>query len=69
VAFAAGVAALHDADLETPTRRHYRKVQSTGSVIGVIVQHDCYHAGEINHLRALRHGDDGWWPGLTEDQP
>jgi len=52
-AFVAGVAALHDADLDTPARRHYGKVQSTESVIGVMVQHNCYHAGEINHLRAV----------------
>jgi hypothetical protein len=25
-----------------------------------MIEHDLYHAGEINHLRALRHGADRW---------
>jgi hypothetical protein len=27
--------------------------------IGVMIQHYAYHAGEINHIRALHQGDDG----------
>jgi hypothetical protein len=26
----------------------------------VMIEHDIYHAGEINHLRSLHHGDDRW---------
>ncbi len=63
-AFVAGVAALGDDALGQPARTHYGSVRSTASVIGAMVEHDCYHAGEINHLRALRYGDDAWWPGL-----
>jgi len=62
--FTRGLESLQDADMDTPTRRHYGTVQTKASVIGVMVQHDCYHAGEINHLRAIRHADDTWWPGL-----
>jgi len=30
----------------------------------VIIEHDVYHAGEVNHLRALRQDDDRWpWEG------
>ena len=68
-AFAAGVAWLDDPDLDAPTRRHYGAVQTKAAVIGVMIQHDCYHAGEINHLRALRQTDDAWWPGLMAEQP
>ena len=25
-----------------------------------LIEHDLYHAGEINHLRSLRHADDRW---------
>jgi hypothetical protein len=25
-----------------------------------VIQHDLYHAGELNHIRALRHGNDEW---------
>jgi len=61
------VASLQDGDLDALTRRHYGAVQSKASAIGAMIQHDCYHAGEINHLRALRHGDDTWWPGLKAE--
>jgi len=30
------------------------------AIIGVMIAHDLYHAGEINHLRALRQGNDQW---------
>jgi hypothetical protein len=29
-------------------------------LINVMVQHDIYHAGEINHIRALKQGNDSW---------
>ena len=29
-------------------------------IIAVMIEHDLYHAGEINHIRALRQGNDGW---------
>jgi hypothetical protein len=25
-----------------------------------MITHDAYHAGEVNHLRSLLHGDDRW---------
>ena len=60
-AFAAGVAALDDAALDAPTRRHYGVLDTVQGSIGTVVRHDCFHAGEINHLRALRQGNDRWW--------
>jgi len=54
------VAALDDADLLRPRRRPEGGMKETRWLIGVMIEHDLYHAGEINHLRALRHGNDRW---------
>jgi len=35
-------------------------MKETRWLIAVTIEHDLYHAGEINHLRALKHGDDRW---------
>lgn len=32
----------------------------TRTIIGIMIAHDLYHAGEINHLRALLSGTDKW---------
>jgi len=33
-----------------------------------MITHDLFHAGEINHIRALHHEDDRWeWE--TDDAP
>lgn len=32
----------------------------TGVLIRILINHDVYHAGEINHLRALLQGNDRW---------
>jgi hypothetical protein len=29
-------------------------------LITQVIQHDLYHAGELNHIRALRHKNDNW---------
>ncbi|MDP9236578.1 MAG: DinB family protein [Chloroflexota bacterium] len=65
--FVAGLQSLEDADLDASTRKHHGAVDTKAAVIGVMVQHDCYHAGEINHLRALRHADDAWEPELMQE--
>ena len=49
---------LEDADLVRPRRHHSGKVRETRWIITIIIQHDLYHAGEINHIRALACGDD-----------
>lgn len=57
-----GIAALaNDAELQRPRRTNWGELRETRWVIVVtIIQHDLYHAGEINHLRALRQGNDAW---------
>jgi hypothetical protein len=32
----------------------------TRSIICIMIGHDFYHAGEINHIRALLQGTDRW---------
>ncbi|HEY7270436.1 MAG TPA: DinB family protein [Dehalococcoidia bacterium] len=58
----AGVASLGDEDLVQRRPVHYGLPEVARTVIATMVQHDLYHAGEINHLRALLQGTDAW-PG------
>ena len=53
------VAALDDEDLLRPRPTHRGEMRETRWLISVMIQHDLYHAGEINHIRALRQGNDG----------
>ncbi|HET9979606.1 MAG TPA: DinB family protein [Ktedonobacterales bacterium] len=57
-----GIAALaDDSELLRPRRTNWGELRETRWVIVVtMIQHDLYHAGEINHLRALRQGNDEW---------
>ncbi len=59
----ASVSALRDdAELERPRLAHFGQYLPTRSIIHITIAHDLYHAGEINHLRALLQGTDHW-PG------
>jgi uncharacterized damage-inducible protein DinB len=60
--FRDAVAALTDDDLLKPRKAHWGAPGQTRWLISVLIQHDVYHAGEINHLRAQRQGTDRW-PG------
>lgn len=57
-----GVAALaDDAELARPRRTNWGELKETRWIIVVtMIQHDLYHAGEINHLRSLHQGTDQW---------
>jgi len=57
-AFMAGMASLRDADLGQMTTKWHGARDTTAEVIAVMIQHDCYHAGEINHLRAVHQQSD-----------
>ena len=52
------VSALSDSDLAAPTTAHWGAPLSMRRVIAAMVEHDLYHAGEINHLRAIFNGTD-----------
>ncbi len=54
------VASLTDDDLLTLRRANWGEMKETRWLISVMIEHDLYHAGEINHIRALHQGNDGW---------
>jgi hypothetical protein len=49
-----------DADLAHPRMTNWGEWKDTRWIIATLIQHDLYHAGEINHLRSLRQGTDQW---------
>jgi uncharacterized damage-inducible protein DinB len=59
----ASVAALDDADLTKPRPANWGEPCETRWLVAVTIEHDLYHAGEINHLRALQQGNDRWAHG------
>jgi uncharacterized damage-inducible protein DinB len=55
------IAALDDdAELLRPRLTNWGEWEETRWIIAVMIQHDLYHAGEINHLRSLRQRTDRW---------
>jgi uncharacterized damage-inducible protein DinB len=54
------VAKLDDDELLKPRKTNWGEMKETRWIISVMIEHDLYHAGEINHLRALRQGNDRW---------
>jgi hypothetical protein len=56
----ASLAAIDDAELSKPRPVHMGGVLETRVIISIMIEHDVYHAGEINHLRALMQGTDYW---------
>jgi uncharacterized damage-inducible protein DinB len=56
----ASVRALDDAELERERLTNWGERLPTRAIIRIMIAHDFYHAGEINHLRALLHRTDHW---------
>lgn len=54
------IAALDDAELLRPRMTNWGELKETRWIIAVMIEHDLYHAGEINHLRSLHHQHDRW---------
>jgi hypothetical protein len=54
------VSALDDDELRHPRRTPWGAPEEARWIVSVMIEHDLYHAGEINHLRALHHGADRW---------
>ena len=52
-----------DAELDAPRRAHWGELVPTYFLVTTMLEHDVYHAGEINHLRALLQDDDRWRHG------
>jgi hypothetical protein len=55
-----------DAELLRPRMAPWGQEFETRFLINTIIQHDLYHGGEINHLRALHQGNDRW--AFEEDE-
>lgn len=49
-----------DAELDRPRRTNWGDEWRTRTIIGVMITHDSYHAGEINHVRSMLGTDDRW---------
>jgi hypothetical protein len=57
----AAVRALaNDTELEKERLTNWGERLPTRVIIRILIAHDFYHAGEINHLRALLNGTDRW---------
>jgi hypothetical protein len=54
-----GVASCVDADLGESRLTHWGEAKPRRWFIVTMIEHDLYHAGEINHIRALAQGNDG----------
>jgi uncharacterized damage-inducible protein DinB len=54
------VAALDDAELSRPRLTNWGELKETRWIIATMIQHDLYHAGEINHMRSLARQTDAW---------
>jgi uncharacterized damage-inducible protein DinB len=49
-----------DHELEIERLTNWGETLPTVTIIRIMIGHDYYHAGEINHLRALLQGNDRW---------
>ena len=58
--FIAALSALSDDDLTVVKPTHWDAPYTVRFAIETIIRHDLFHAGEINHLRALMQGNDRW---------
>ena len=49
-----------DGELAKPSRTNRGEMKDLRWIIAAMIEHDLYHAGEINHIRALRQENDRW---------
>ncbi len=56
----AHVATLSDEELLRPRKANWGAQEETRWLLSMLLTHDAYHAGEINHMRALLAGEDRW---------
>ncbi len=53
-------ALAHDAELDRDRLTNWGEFLPTRTLLRIMIGHDFYHAGEINHVRALLQGTDRW---------
>jgi hypothetical protein len=57
----AAVSALqNDAELDRERLTNWGEYLPTRTIVRIMIGHDFYHAGEINHIRALLQRNDNW---------
>jgi uncharacterized damage-inducible protein DinB len=49
-----------DSELDRDRLTNWGELLPTRIIIRIMIAHDFYHAGEINHIRALLQGTDRW---------
>jgi hypothetical protein len=49
-----------DSELLVMRKSNWGQEYETRWLIAAMIEHDLYHAGEINHIRALAQGNDAW---------
>jgi DinB family protein len=49
-----------DAEIDRGRRVNWGGTRSTRWILSVLSRHDAFHAGEVNHIRALHQGNDRW---------
>jgi uncharacterized damage-inducible protein DinB len=49
-----------DSELERERLTNWGEWLPTRTIIRMMIAHDLYHAGEINHLRSIQQGTDKW---------
>lgn len=70
LALMAHVTSLSDEDLVRARYANWGELRETRWLLSVLLQHDAYHAGEINRMRALLAGEDRWeWQILEGIDP
>jgi uncharacterized damage-inducible protein DinB len=56
-----GLASLHDDDeLHADRPAPWRVPMRRELLLGIVINHDLYHSGDVNRQRALLRGADGW---------
>ena len=50
-----------DSELDVDRKAHWGEPVPARHIIVTMIEHDLYHAGEINRTRALLQDDDGWF--------
>ena len=51
---------LSDVDLGQPRMANWGEEKETRWLLSTLLQHDVYHAGEINRMRSVLAGEDRW---------
>jgi uncharacterized damage-inducible protein DinB len=64
----AGLAGTDDAVLTEQRPVHMGGTRELREIISIMIEHDLYHAGEINHLRAVMQETD-YWRGREPAKP